>query len=314
MGNRKIIAAMLILIALTVLVALPAAAQSKKQLTLATASIGGAYYPMGQAMTTVINKHVPYLSLTPEVTNGAVQNPRLVGDGNTDFGITNANTAYFAFNGQKPYNKKIENLAAIGNLHPSVFHIVVLAKSKINSIADLKGKKMAVGPAGGGTIPLLQSILAEYGMKMDDIRANYLPYSDGFTQMGDGNLDAAIGLGGYPMAAVMEISTTQQIRLLVPEPDVFNRLLKKYAYYSKITVPKTIYKQDADIPFVGIKNIFFTKKSMDEKLYDVTKALYNNLDELKAANATARQIDSASLSQTPIPLHPGAKRYFDGKK
>jgi TRAP transporter TAXI family solute receptor len=314
MRNRKWLVMTLILAGI-VLVMTTAVAQQKKPLTLATASIGGAFYPVGQAMTTVINKYVATVSMTPEVTNGAVENPRLVGDGNTDFGITNANTAYFAINGQKPYNKKFENLVALGNLHPSVFQIVVLSRSKINSIADLKGKKVAVGPAGGGTIPLLQSVLAEYGMKMDDIRANYLPYSDGFTQLGDGNLDAAIALGGYPMAAVTEISTTQKIRLIVPDEARFANLLKKYPYYSKIIVPKDVYKQEEDIPCVGINNIFFTKKSMDEKLiYDITKALYDHLDELGAANATARQIDRKALSQTPIPLHPGAKRYFDEKK
>lgn len=313
--RNKISIVLTLLATVLVLTASWAAAQPKKPMTLATATIGGAFYPVGQAMTTVINKYVPQIAMTPEVTNGAVENPRLVGEGDTDFGITNANTAYFAINGQKPYNKKIENLAALGNLHPSVFQIVVLSKSKINGIADLKGKKVAVGPAGGGTIPLLQSVLEEYGMKMDDIRANYLPYTDGFTQLGDGNLDAAVALGGYPTAAVTEIATTQKIRLIIPGADRFESLLKKYPYYSKIVIPKEVYKQEADVPCLGINNIFFTKKSMDEKLiYEITKALYGHLDELGAANATARQIDRRSLSQTPIPLHPGAKRYFDEKR
>jgi TRAP transporter TAXI family solute receptor len=291
------------------------ASQQKRAMTLATASIGGAYYPMGQALSSIINKYVTDISVTPEVTNGAVENPRLVGDGNTDFGITNANTAFFAFNGQKPYSKKIENLASLGNLHPSVFQIVVLNRSNIKSFADLKGKKVAVGPAGGGTLPILQSIFAEYGMKMDDIKANYLPYTDGFTQVGDGNLDAAIALGGYPMAAVMEIGTTQKIRLIVLEEDRFKNLVTRYPYYSRIVVPKDVYKQEKDIPCIGINNIFFTKKSMDTKLvYDVTKAIYDHLDELAAAFDTAKQMDRRSLSQTPIPLHPGAKKYFDEKK
>ena len=108
---------------------------------------------------------------------------------------------------------------------------------------------------------------------------------------------------------------TQKIRLIVPEPDKFANLLKKYPYYSKIVIPKEVYKQEADVPCVGINNIFFTKKSMDEKLaYEITKALSDHLDELGAANATARQIDRRSLSQVPIPFHPGAKRYFDEKK
>jgi len=303
------------LLAAASLAAMPAQAQSKKQMTLATASIGGAYYPMGQAMATVINQYVPQIQMTPEVTNGAVENLRLVGEGNTDFGITNANMAYFAYHGEKPYNKKIGNIAALGNLHPSVFQIVVLSNSTIKSISDLKGKKVAVGPAGGGTLPLLRSVLAEYDMKMDDIRANYLPYTDGFTQLGDGNLDAAVALGGYPTAAIVEIATRQKIRLIVPKAEKFAALIEKYPYYSKIVIPKDVYKQDVDIPCVGINNIFFTKKSMDAQLiYEITKALYGHLDELAAANATARQIDRISLAQTPIPLHPGAKRYFDEKK
>jgi uncharacterized protein len=315
MRNKKFAVLLSLLTILTLVSAAWSASQQKKAMTLATATIGGAYYPMGQAMSSIINRYVTDISVTPEVTNGAVENPRLVGDGNTDFGITNANTAYFAFNGQKPYNKKIENLAAIGNLHPSVFQIVVLNRSNIKSFADLKGKKVAVGPAGGGTLPILQSIFEEYGMKMDDIQANYLPYSDGFTQLTDNNLDAAVALGGYPMAAVMEAGTTQRVRLIVLEGGRFDSLLKKYPYYTKIVVPKDVYKQERDIPCVGINNIFITKKTLDAKVvYDVSKAIYTHLDELIAAFDTAKQIDRQSLSQTPIPLHPGAKKYFDERK
>jgi uncharacterized protein len=291
------------------------ASPQKKAMTLATATIGGAYYPVGQAMATVINKYVPSISVTPEVTNGAGENVRLVGEGDTDFGITNANIAYFAYNGQKPYTNKIETLAAMGNLHPSVFQIVVLNNSKIRSIADLKGKKVAVGPPGGGTLFILQSIFAEYGMKTDDIQANYLPYSDGFTQLGDGNLDAAVALGGYPTSAIMEIGATQKVRLILLPDEQMKSIIKKYPYYAKIVVPKDVYKQEVDIPCIGINNVFITKKSMDAKVvYDVAKALYDHLDELGAINATCKQIDRRTLSQVPIPLHPGAKKYFDEKK
>ncbi|MEW6334422.1 MAG: TAXI family TRAP transporter solute-binding subunit, partial [Thermodesulfobacteriota bacterium] len=155
----------------------------------------------------------------------------------------------------------------------------------------------------------------EYGMKLSDINANYLPYTDGFSQLGDGNIDAAFALGGYPTAAITEIATTRNIRLIVPDEDKFANLLKKYPYYSKIVIPKEVYKQDRDIPCLGVKNIFITKKAMDAKLvYDVTKALYDHLDELAAMNATTRQIDRGTLAQLPIPIHPGAKKYFDEKK
>jgi hypothetical protein len=295
--------------------AAPAVAQQKKPVSLATASIGGAYYPVGQAMANVINKYVPTISMTPEVTNGGVENCRLVGDGNTDFGITNANLAYFAFHGQKPFAKKIDNLVALGTLHPSVFQIVALERSNIKTFQDLKGKRVAIGPAGGGTMAHLQVIFEEYGMSLSDIKASYLPYTDGFSQLRDGNVDAALALGGYPTAAITETATTHKIRMIALHADKFQSLMKKYPYYSKTMIPKEIYKLEEDAACLSVHNIFFTKKSMDEKLaYEVTKALYDHLDELMAINATTRQIDKKGLSQVPIPLHPGAKRYFDQKK
>jgi len=286
----------------------------KKTFGLATASIGGAYYPMGQAISAVVENHVEGVSLTPEVTNGAVENPRLVDGGEAQFGITNSNIGYFAYKGEGPYDKKLQ-IAAVGNLHPSVFHVIVLDKSSIKSIADLKGKRVAVGPAGGGTLNVLQDVLIQYDMQLSDIVPSYLSYTDGFTQLKDGNVDAALALAGYPAAGVMEISTTEKIRFLELEEEKFNSLLNEFPYYSKIVVPKDVYNLDKDAVAVGIKNILITRPDMDEEvIYNITKAIYENLSELAEINKTAGQIDAATAGETSIPLHPGAEKYFKEKK
>lgn len=286
----------------------------KKTFGLATASIGGAYYPMGQAISSVVENHVEGVSLTPEVTNGSVENPRLVDGGEVQFGITNSNIGYFAYKGEAPYDKKLQ-IVAVGNLHPSVFHVIVLDKSPIKSIADLKGKRVAVGPAGGGTLNVLQDVLKQYDMQLSDIVPSYLSYTDGFTQLKDGNVDAALALAGYPAAGVMEISTTEKIRFLELEEEKFNSLLNEFPYYSKIVVPKDVYNLDKDVIAVGIKNILITRPDMDEEIiYNITKAIYENLSELAEINKTAGQIDPATAGATSIPLHPGAEKYFKEKK
>jgi hypothetical protein len=281
------------------------------QMGIATATVGGAYYPMGQAIANVVNAHYDGVVLNAEVTNGALENNRLINDGESALAITNADLAYYAYNGQAPYDAK-QNVVAIGNLHPSVFHIITLGNSPINSIEDLKGKRIACGPAGGASIGIMQNILAEYGMSFDDIIPSYLPYSDGYTQMTDGNVDVALATSGYPAAAVMEVVATNSIKFLEVDPDILEDMLDKYPYYTDANVPGDVYKLESDVTAIGIANVFVCNPDMDEEVaYNITKALYDNVAELKANNKTAEQMDETKLSATSIPLHPGAQRYFD---
>lgn len=284
------------------------------QMGIATATIGGAYYPMGQAIANVVNNHYKAVQLTAEVTNGALENNRLLDGGESAFAITNADLGFFAANGLKPYDKKM-NIASVGNLHPSVFHIITLANSPIKSISDFKNKKIAVGPAGGATIGLLENVLAEYGMTIKDVKPSYLPYTDGFTQLSDGNVDIALAVSGYPAAAVMEVSTTKKIKFIEPGEAEFKKLLEKFAYYSQVAVPKDVYKLDNDAKAIGIKNLFVCSKDLDnDTVYNVAKALYENVNELIENNKVAAQMDVSTLSETSVELHPGAKKYFDEKK
>jgi uncharacterized protein len=291
-----------------------AGTSSQKNINIGTASIGGAYYAVGQEIANLVNKYTAGLSMAPEVTAGSVENPRLVDHGDADFGITNANLAYAAVRGEAPYNK-ILNIKALGNLHPSIFHIITLESSSIKTLANLKGKKVAVGPAGGGTLPILEIILKEYGLSLSDITPSYIAYNDGFTQLSDGNVDVALALSGYPASSVLELSTTKKIRFLqVTEKDMQN-IVAQYPYYTTIMVPKDVYRTDTDARALAINNVLFVNGSMDENtVYKVTKAVYGHLAEFAHDNATAKQIDAAHLTDTAIELHAGAKKYFAENK
>lgn len=290
------------------------AAQAQDELRIGTASLGGAFYPVGQGIANLVTEHVDGVSMVPVVTQGAVENPRLVANGETDLGITNANLLYLAVNGEKPYPGALE-VAPLGALHPSVLHIVTLDGSPIESFADLKGKRLAVGPAGGGTLSFLNRLLEVYGMSPSDITPSFLSYADGFSQLSDGNVDAALALSGYPASAVMQTEATNKLKFVTIADDKLAEMLEKYPYYSEVTLPKDVYNLDQDAVVLGVNNVLIAPASMDEdRAYAITKAVYGNLDAFGEENANAKQIDIEDSRKLAVPLHPGAQRYFDETK
>ena len=292
--------------------ALAATSTVAEELRIGTASQGGAFYPVGQAISTLVNEHAEGLTMVPVVTQGSVQNPRLVNSGEVDIAITNNNLAVLANKGVGPYKKAGPmNLRAIGSLHFGVLHMMTLDGSGINSIADLKGKRVAVGPAGGGTIPFLTQVLDLQGLTMDDITPSFLSYSDGFSQLADGNVDAAFALSGYPAGAVMQAQANTKLKYIPMSDADIEAALAKYPNYNKVIIPADVYNTDTDGALLGVNNMLIVDASMsDETAMKITAAIYDNLDAFRAENAHARQIDPQRSLELKIPLHPGAAAYF----
>jgi uncharacterized protein len=283
-----------------------------EELRIGTASQGGAFYPMGQAIASLIGKHASGLTAVPIVTQGSVENPVLLSKGEIDLGITNNDLAYLASRGEGPYAKAGKmSLQGIGSLHPSVQHMFTLAGSSINKFQDLKGKRVAVGPAAGGTMNILKHLLEIHGMALTDVTPTFGSYNDGFSQLGDGNVDAAFALAGYPTAAVTQTQATNQLKSLKIDDDKLKALVAKYPFYSRVTVPAAVYKLAEPAVVVGVNNMLIVKAGMDaDRVYKITKAIYGNLDELAANNANGKQIVPEDSMQMTIPLHPGAQKYF----
>ena len=283
-----------------------------EELRIGTASQGGAFYPVGQAISTLVTKHAKGLTMVPVVTQGSVQNPRLVNKGEVDVGITNNNLALFANKGLAMYKKggKME-LRAIGSLHFSVLHMMTLKGSSISKFSDIKGKRVAVGPAGGGTLAFMRRLLSLYGMTMKDITPSFLSYGDGFSQLADGNVDAAFALSGYPSGAVMRARASKELKYIVLPADKMKEALAKYRFYTRVEIPKDVYRTSSAGVALGVNNMLVVKKSMNaDKVYAITKAIYDHMDEFRANNAHAKQIVPENSLKLTIPLHDGAARYF----
>ncbi len=301
---------------LTGIAALGLAAQisaaAAAELRIGTASQGGAFYPVGQAISTLVGKYAQDTTMVPIVTGGSVENPKLVNSGEVDIAITNNNLSVLANKGVGPYkNDGAMKLRAIGSLHFSILHMMTLDGSEINSIADLKGKRIAVGPAGGGTIPFLGQVLALEGLSIDDITPSFLSYGDGFSQLADGNVDAAFALSGYPAGAVMQAQANKKLKFIPMTDEQVTTALDKYPNYNRVVVPADTYNTDIDGIVLGVNNMLIVDEGMDETTaFEIAKAIYDNMDEFRAENALANQIEPERSKSLKIPLHPGAAKYF----
>lgn len=283
---------------------------AQEELRIGTASLGGAYYPMGQALANSINNFADGYTMLPIVTGGGGENPRLLESGEVDVAIVPASLAFFAREGQAPYQQSLD-IMAIGTLHASIMHMVTLPGSGIETIEDLRGRTVAVGPAGGGTLNVLNDLFAFYGMSMDDITPSFLSYADGFSQLADGNVDASFALAGFPTSAVTQASATNTLDFIELSSERMTGFREAYPYYSEIIVPADVYGTDSPISVIGSANVLVASAEMDDELaFTLAQAIYDNMDALIAENALATDIVPERSFDLPIPLHPGAERYF----
>jgi len=294
--------------------AAPTAGIADQELRIGTASLGGAYYPMGQALSNSINVFADGYSMVPIVTGGGAENPRLVDAGEVDIAIAPASLSFFAHAGRGPYKDPLD-IRAIGTLHSSVLHMVTLPGSGIESIEDLRGKRVAAGPAGGGTLNILRDLLALHDIGLDEITPSFLSYSDGFSQLTDGNVDVSFALAGFPTSAVVQAGASNELSFLELSEEKMAELREKFPYYTQATVEPGVYGTEAPVSMIASANMLIARADMDDDLaFTIAQAIFDNMDELIAENALAAKIVPENSVELPIPLHPGAIRYFEGRE
>jgi len=291
---------------------------SPSDIAIATASAGGAWYPIGAGMAEVIKQSVKGIQARVQTTGGGVENVKLVHDGKVEIGITISYLAYNGYNGMDPYKNKMQNIRTLcSGLSTGVMQVVIPASSKIKSIADLKGKKVAVGPAGGGALTVLNDIFQEYGFKMGSVTPSYVSYDEGVTMMTDGHVDAAVVYAALPTPAVKTLSTgPNPFRMLDLEDNIQKSLLSKYPYYVPIKIPKEMYGTGADIRVVGTPNIVIVHSKLSEELvYKITKAFFEpkNLEIIQTSHPSAKGLNLERAVLAAVPLHPGSEKFYREK-
>jgi len=291
--------------------------QSPKEtvfLNIATGGTAGTYFPLGGALAEIWNKNVPGVNATAQSTGASVANINLLKEGKADIIFVQNDISYYAANGVELFEEKFEDLRGLVILYPETVQLVTLKNKGINSISDLKGKKVAVGAAGSGAEANARQILNAAGITYDDINEQYLSFAEASSNLKDGNIDAAFLTAGFPTAAVTDIATQHDLKVIALEDSLVEKLTTDYSYYTKTIIPAGTYKgQDEDVETVSVQAMLAVKSDMDEDLaYNLIKSMYDNIDRMKAAHSVGEMIKpETGTDGMSVELHPGAKKFFD---
>ncbi|PTM58623.1 TAXI family TRAP transporter solute-binding subunit [Desmospora activa] len=290
------------------------------RITIGTGGNSGTYYPLGTAMAQKIFSNVEGVSQARGVTTGAsVANIQELAQGKYQMAFVQNDIAYFAAHGETVSDfdgKPVENIAGMATLYPEDIQVVTRKDSGLESLEDLKGKKVAVGDQGSGAEANAKQVLEAAGITYDDVEVNYLGFGDAAQGLQNGTLDAAFITAGAPTSAIQELGATQKVHVLSIPDDVIKELTEKYPYYTEQTISADTYKdqgQEEEIKTVSVMAMLIVDNELSEDLvYNLTKAMFEGKEALEAAHARGADITlESALDGMSIDLHPGAKKYFD---
>ncbi|MGP9797661.1 TAXI family TRAP transporter solute-binding subunit [Halomonas sp. 86] len=293
-------------------IALPASAQ---QLSIATGGTGGVYYPIGGGLAEMINNHIEGAQATAEVTGASVENMGLIMRGDADLATALADTVYQAYTGTGDFEgRQVENTRALASIYPNAVQLVTLAESDIQSISDLAGKRVSVGAPGSGTELNARAVLESNGISYEDFTPQRLNFNETADAIRDGDIDAGFWSVGPPTSSILNLAATRDIRLISLSDEEIANAQEEEAVFAPYELAAGMYDgMDEAVQTIGIPNVLVVNAEMDEELaYQLTQLLFEHTDELIAVHPAANDTTiEFTMNSTPVPLHPGAIRYFE---
>jgi len=285
-----------------------------KELTIGIAPVGGTYYIWGGGFAKLLEEKVEIPGYMV-VTGGPLQNTKMVDGKKLDFGMVTSSPVWEGWHGEGwAKGKKYQNTRVVFPMYASYFQMYAMKKSGMKSILDLNGKSIGVGPLGGTAATYWPKILEIAGVRPS---RNVKGDSEGLNrQFKDRVLDANAQAVGLPWMMVKEIETTHEISLLpISKADV-EKFIAKYPHFSPGVIPKGTYKSNADydVETITVWNFMIVHKdALDDLVYQVVHKTFENVDILIAAHSAAKETKPEYIVHSPIPLHPGAVKYYREK-
>lgn len=288
-------------------------------LHIATGNTMGTYYIIGGAMSELLNEKIPDMHCAIQTTTGSIANVKLLADDVVELAIIQNDIASYAVNGSEMFkgeNKyKFDKLRGLATLYPESCQCVTTADSGINSISDLRGKKVAVGAQDSGAEANARQILEVYGLSYDDIQPMYMSFSAASKALKEGSIDAAFLTAGAPTLAVQDVASQMNIKLLPIDDEHFKTLSEKYPFYSRNTIEKGTYRNfDEDVQTASVMAILACNDKVDNDLANkVVKTIFDNLNTLKSAHPVITALDknlAVEKSHMTIPFQEGAEKFF----
>ena len=292
--------------------------QKTVRISIATGGTGGVWYPYGGIMANVISKYLPDVEATAEVTAASVDNALLLGRGKVDLAFMFGDVGYEGYMGKGRFKEKIP-MRCLASLYPSITHIVCLEGKGINSVSDLKGKRISTGAPGSATEIVACRVLEAHGIDPEkDVTRDRLSASESAGALKDRKIEAYFWVGGIPTSSVVDLAATPGIKIkLLGHAEAVDKMIAKYGpiYYKNVCPAKTYPHVDYDVTTVTAGNFLTCLEKTDEKLaYNIVKVLFDHKNDLEAGHKVAKQLalESAVLG-SPYPFHPGAIKFYKEK-
>jgi len=286
------------------------------ELDLATAPVGGAYYIIGAAIAEVLTDNIPNLTVNSIVAQGSGGNPHMLGRGEVGLAMTNYTSAWNAFHSVGPFHASGRvQLAGIVNLQYSILQFLVLADSGIYSVADLRGRRVNIGPAAGGGAVLFNLLLPFWGLSPADMIVYNISPAEGSEWLRDGRLDVNVPHGALPLPAVSSLANSREIRLLELEENILRQVMQGNPYYDIAYIPPGVYRGiNRPVRSVGSQDILVVRQDMDEELaYQITRTIYESMDTLRGSHPSLSGMTFDGFMHSLVRLHPGALRFYRGR-
>jgi len=290
------------------------AVQAADFLTVLTGGASGIYYPLGVALSRIFAQSLPGTRTAVHVTRASAENLHLLQAGRGEIAFTLGDALAEAWKGNQAagFAAPLRKLRTVAAIYPSYIQVVASAESGIRTLADLKGKRVAVGAPQSGTELNARDLLRGAGMSYADLgKVEYLPFGESIELMKIGALDAAVISAGLGVAAIRDLVAAMPIVIVPISAEVVARIGEP-AYQSG-TIPAGTYPGlTVAVPTATVQNFLVTHESVpSDVVYAMTRSLLANLDQLVAAHSAAKTIGKESAAgSAPVPLHPGAERYY----
>ena len=294
----------------------PVAAQAQNFINILTGGTAGVYYPLGVALSKLYTDKIKDSRPSVQATKASVENLNLLqaGKGEIAFTLGDSLAQGWAGDADAGFRSKLDKLRVVGAIYPNYIQIVASKESGIKTLADLKGKRLSVGAPKSGTELNARAILAAAGIKYENLgKVEYLPFAESVELIKNRQLDATLQSAGIGVASIYDLANSVEI-VVVEVPAAV--IAKAGAPFLAATIPANTYQgQSAAVETAIVPNYLVTRSDLSEDaVYQMTKALFDNLPDMVAAHAAAKSISLQNAAKAPpVPLHPGAAKYFKEK-
>jgi uncharacterized protein len=291
-------------------------AHAQSFINILTGGTSGVYYPLGVAIGKIYSDKIPNVKTQVQATKASVENLILLQQGRGELAFTLGDSLKAAWEGDEEagFKSRLDKLRTLGAIYPNYIQIVATSDSGIKTLADLKGKSLSVGAPKSGTELNSRAILSAAGMTYKSIgKVEYLPFAESVDLMKNRQLNATLQSAGLGVASLKDLSTSTEITVVSVPKAIVDKIGPPFV---PAMIPANTYTgQDKDVPTAAVVNYLVTSAAVSDDLaYQMTRLIFESLPELVDAHAAGKAIKlETAATGSPVPLHPGAIRYYREK-